>query len=119
MNIPETSFNLWSRKASTQAGSDNEELLGEDDLLGPDDKIPKTAQIGDCTTRKKACKNCICGRKDMENVKTIDPTANANEIPSGCGSCSLGDAFRCAQCPFLGKPAWKKDSKTGKVTIVN
>mmetsp|Transcript_34281 Transcript_34281/g.53549 ORF Transcript_34281/g.53549 Transcript_34281/m.53549 type:complete len:121 (-) Transcript_34281:18-380(-) len=117
MSISESSYDLRTRKENTQNPIDNDDLLGEDDLLGPDDREVKIAQIGDCSTRKKACKNCICGRKELETVKKIDPVVDGSEIPTGCGSCSLGDAFRCETCPYLSMPAWSTNPQSGKVTI--
>jgi len=37
-------------------------------------------------------------------------------VESECGKCYLGDAFRCASCPFKGLPAFEKGDK---VKIMN
>lgn len=80
---------------------DSDALLGEDDLIRPDLSSIKT----DCGTSKagkrKACKGCTCGLKEELNGEP------APAQKSACGSCYLGDAFRCASCPYLGMPPFK------------
>lgn len=98
--------------------TDEDDLIDEDDLLSstpnginaPEevDMAERQKALDDCGGRK-ACDDCTCGRKEMEESGDGGTnTASASQInTSACGNCSKGDAFRCAGCPFLGKPAFK------------
>lgn len=93
-----------------------DDLIDEDDLLAMEGNAssglmaPPTVDVegrkkalDDCGGRK-ACDDCTCGRAELEAGE-----AKAASAPSSaCGNCSKGDAFRCAGCPFLGKPAFKE-----------
>ncbi|KAM3870703.1 anamorsin-B-like [Diretmus argenteus] len=93
---------------------DSDALLDDDDLKKPDPASLR-APCGDGTTKKKkACKDCSCGlaeelEQGTEGAKKT--TQKKTEVKSACGSCYLGDAFRCASCPHMGKPAFKPGDK--------
>jgi len=81
---------------------DSDLLLDEDDLKKPD---PASLRVCGTTGQRKACADCSCGL--AEELK-----GEVKEEPkSSCGSCYLGDAFRCASCPYLGMPAFKPGEK--------
>ena len=90
----------------------DEDGLLEDDVLAPPPAM--NAQSGkedDCAGRKP-CDNCSCGRAEVYAAEQAAAGAAAEPkkqqvASSACGKCNLGDAFRCASCPFLGKPAFK------------
>ncbi|KAK8731420.1 hypothetical protein OTU49_007599 [Cherax quadricarinatus] len=89
--------------------TDPDDLLTEDDLFRPD---PASLKVCGTTGQRKACKNCVCGLKeelDEENKKSVEE--NKKNFKSSCGNCYLGDAFRCASCPYLGMPAFKPGEK--------
>ncbi|KAF7723741.1 Anamorsin [Apophysomyces ossiformis] len=122
---------VWTISANDD-DEDDMELEDEDALLDEEDKVKPSkeslARPDDCEMeggRRKACKNCTCGRADMEegesNVVSLDlmddiedEIVEVDPTPKkvgGCGSCALGDAFRCSTCPYLGMPAFNPGEK--------
>lgn len=93
-------------------GSDE---INEDDLMGDDQDISKvTAKFcgdGDRIMPGKPCENCTCGKKELMDGTITTEQLESGQVESSCGKCYLGDAFRCASCPFLGKPAFEAGDK--------
>ena len=90
---------------------DTVELVDDSTLLEEEDKVkvdPSTLKVCGTTGKRKACKDCSCGlREELADGK--EPTTKS--VNSSCGSCYLGDAFRCGSCPYLGMPAFKPGEK--------
>jgi len=92
----------------------DEDGLLDDNVLAPPPAMSaqSAAKDDDCAGRKP-CDNCSCGRAEIYAAEMAgnggaDVQPKSTAVPSSnCGKCNLGDAFRCASCPFLGKPAFK------------
>lgn len=95
---------------TTKEVSKTASIVSEDELIDPYDSYQRFAKENDCMTKPKPCKNCNCGRAEENNKneesKDIDPNAS-----SACGKCYLGDAYRCAGCPYRGTPAFRPGDK--------
>lgn len=108
-----SSFSLKTKKKPfLELESD---LIDEDSLLTEEDLAKPALVVSDCEVgkAKKACKNCTCGRAEEEE-KAVKLGLTAEQIAnpkSACGSCGLGDAFRCAACPYKGLPPFKLGEK--------
>ncbi|EXJ85232.1 hypothetical protein A1O3_05907 [Capronia epimyces CBS 606.96] len=109
----------------------DDELIDEDTLLDEEDlkrpiKIPTECKPK--AKRRRACKDCTCGlaekleAEDRARREKADKTLNTMKLQAddlaevdftvqgkvgSCGNCSLGDAFRCDGCPYIGLPAFK------------
>ncbi|KAI9751559.1 MAG: hypothetical protein M4579_006014 [Chaenotheca gracillima] len=111
---------------------DDDELIDEDTLLGDDDLGAPIVQPPECRPkagkRRRACKDCTCGLKQKIEAEDASTRSNADSTlekmklgaddlaevdftvqgkVGSCGNCSLGDAFRCDGCPYIGLPAFK------------
>lgn len=132
LDIKSQSFGVTCKKPSWKIGSsfaikkssqvlpkvqinDDDDLIDEDSLLTEEDlKKPQLPPVGDCEvgSTRKACKNCTCGRAEEEEKVKLGPTMDQiNNPQSACGSCGLGDAFRCGTCPYKGLPPFKLGEK--------
>jgi hypothetical protein len=119
---------LWTLSAPGTPAIDAEALLTPADRARPVPTCEPAAADG-APRRKKACKGCTCGLAELEaeeaaqrRVVLLDGKVDGQAIEvdqaekerllaavlaapkatSSCGSCFLGDAFRCASCPYLG-----------------
>lgn len=103
-------------KMNTVDLADDDLLIDENELV--DDVVVPEPGSGcgpDESGKKRACANCSCGLKEIEAIEA-ETGVKSTEVPkSSCGSCYKGDAYRCASCPFLGKPAFEPGS--GKVVL--
>ena len=123
---------LWSLNPPTAATIDPESLLTEDDKARPPGCEPVNrnaptrkkackncscglAELEEEEERLRGGTVVLLDGSDDQLTKSSPQTPQnererlvhaANSAPtakSGCGSCFLGDAFRCASCPYLGR----------------
>eukprot|EP00008_Paramoeba_atlantica_P010935 CAMPEP_0201486730 /NCGR_PEP_ID=MMETSP0151_2-20130828/10784_1 /ASSEMBLY_ACC=CAM_ASM_000257 /TAXON_ID=200890 /ORGANISM="Paramoeba atlantica, Strain 621/1 / CCAP 1560/9" /LENGTH=247 /DNA_ID=CAMNT_0047871535 /DNA_START=118 /DNA_END=861 /DNA_ORIENTATION=- len=88
-----------------------DDIVNEDELLTEEDLVKPDTKAYDCGTSasgaRKACKGCVCGLAEELEQENATIKKKTPAQASACGNCSLGDAFRCASCPYLGQPAFK------------
>ncbi|KAH7887959.1 cytokine-induced anti-apoptosis inhibitor 1, Fe-S biogenesis-domain-containing protein [Phlebopus sp. FC_14] len=136
-----TSSRQSSKRALWTLSSPSTPSIDPDALLTPADRARPVPTCEPVTPgaprRKKACKNCSCGLAEIEaeeaekgkivlldadgavevgagddeKERLVAAAKAAPKATSSCGSCFLGDAFRCASCPYLGLPAFNPGEK--------
>ncbi|KAL1128862.1 hypothetical protein AAG570_013396 [Ranatra chinensis] len=108
--VPQSVANVWKLDGTVDDELiDSDLLLDENDLKKPD---PSSLKVCGTTGKRKACKNCSCGlAEELAAEKGDGEKKQEPAQKSSCGNCYLGDAFRCAGCPYLGMPAFKPGEK--------
>ena len=114
---------------SASVDDSDDELIDEDTLLDEEDLKRNVKVPTECkpkAKRRRACKDCTCGLAQKLEAEDTAKRANADQALAklqaddlaevdftvqgkvgSCGNCSLGDAFRCDGCPYVGLPAFK------------
>ena len=102
-NLVKASKSIYEVGSVTPLPPGDDDLLDDDEILRGSglDVAPTACGPRTTSTKKRACKNCTCGLA-QEQESEEKPAAK-----SSCGSCYLGDAFRCPGCPYKGLPAFK------------
>jgi hypothetical protein len=120
MEIEKTAEKTEEKKTNPFAkfkiqNTDDRDLINEDNLLQNETGYNRLGNDQDCTTKPKACANCTCGRAELEaqgaEEVALEKKIEKGNVQSSCGNCYLGDAFRCASCPYKGLPAFKPGDK--------
>ena len=102
--------NPWANLGTSETGQINEDSLMQDES-NLEAITSKFAADSDRIMPGKPCDNCNCGAKEIYEGTVTKDQLETGQVESSCGSCYLGDAFRCAGCPFRGKPAFEPGDK--------
>ncbi|KAI6117637.1 cytokine-induced anti-apoptosis inhibitor 1, Fe-S biogenesis-domain-containing protein [Pisolithus croceorrhizus] len=126
---------VWTFSSPSTPSIDAEALLTDADRVRPTPACEPF--IPGAPRRKKACKSCTCGLAELEAEETrkgkvvlldadgvvevssgetekqrlLAAAKAAPKATSSCGSCFLGDAFRCEGCPYMGLPPFNPGEK--------
>jgi len=104
--IPKETKAVVLNTETASASINPESLLKEEDKQKPNTDYDCGVALG---KKRQACKGCTCGlAEELEDEAKTKIKENLDKGASkpSCGSCYLGDAFRCASCPYAGKPAF-------------
>lgn len=78
---------MLAEQTADDLGLEDEEALLDDDV------VLTTPSAGDCSTKRRACKDCSCGRAEQEATEEAEAAAAA--MPSS--SCGNVRALNSAQ----------------------
>jgi anamorsin len=115
---------VWTLSSPSTPSIDADSLLTTADRERP---VPVCGPAKSGAPRRK-CKGCTCELADLveeettqdkivvldgsegggalevsEQERLLIAAKNSSKATSSCGSCYLGDAFRCASCPYIGE----------------